>query len=130
MTQKSKQIKCFLKSVATLFLCVDTNLCGYKAALALCGIELLIDRRQIRCLDFSLKCVKHKKTAGYFPWTKKHCLKMTIWGESGKNRNISKVSFCQRLHNTFTWGWIVVIYTCRSQLRLAQLGTNLYYCVF
>ena len=40
---------------------------NYSAALEMCGLDSLADRRQRRCLDFALKCVKHPKMAKLFP---------------------------------------------------------------
>ena len=34
------------------------NYVSYEAALERCGLDTLYDRREKRCLDFSLKCIK------------------------------------------------------------------------
>ena len=39
----------------------------YEAALEMCGLETLASRREARCLDFALKCLKHKKNSRLFP---------------------------------------------------------------
>ena len=34
---------------------------SYTAALEMCGLQTLAERRQQRCLDFALKCAQHPK---------------------------------------------------------------------
>ena len=43
----------------------------YTSALEMSGLETLSARRQARCLDFALKCVKHKRNQRLFPLNKK-----------------------------------------------------------
>ena len=43
------------------------NYVSYEAALKLCGLQTLFDRRQKRCLDFALKCLKHPVNSRLFP---------------------------------------------------------------
>ena len=40
---------------------------SYSAALEMCGLETLSDRREERCLSFSLKSIKHPKNRRLFP---------------------------------------------------------------
>merc|ERR1712105_458305 len=40
---------------------------NYASALKLCNLKTLYDRREKRCLDFSLKCTKHEKNKRIFP---------------------------------------------------------------
>ena len=40
---------------------------SYSAALEMCGLQTLATRRQQRCLDFALKCVKHPRMGKLFP---------------------------------------------------------------
>ena len=50
----------------------------YQTALKICGLESLEQRREKRCIDFSLKCLKHEKNHRLFPSTQemtKHDLK-------------------------------------------------------
>ena len=42
----------------------------YTAALEMCGLNTLADRRQQRCLDFALKATKHPKNSRLFPLNK------------------------------------------------------------
>ena len=39
----------------------------YKTALDICDLDTLSDRREKRCLDFALKCVKHPRNCRLFP---------------------------------------------------------------
>ena len=43
---------------------------SYIAALEMSGLETLYSRRQKRCLDFALKCLKHPKNYKLFPVNK------------------------------------------------------------
>ena len=45
----------------------DDSYINYSAALEMCGLETLFARRQKRCLDFALKCVKHERNRRLFP---------------------------------------------------------------
>ena len=40
---------------------------SYSTALEICGLESLHSRRESRCLDFALKCVKHPVNCRLFP---------------------------------------------------------------
>ena len=40
---------------------------SYSAALEMCGLQTLSDRRQKRCLDFAIKSVKHDRNSRMFP---------------------------------------------------------------
>ena len=40
---------------------------SYEAALEMCGLDRLSDRREQRCLDFSLKSIKHARNRRLFP---------------------------------------------------------------
>ena len=49
---------------------------GYKNGLAQLGLEDLKSRREILCLEFAKKCVKHEKLKHMFPKnTKEHSMK-------------------------------------------------------
>ena len=39
----------------------------YKSALEMCGLQTLVERRTKRCLDFSLKSIKHPRNSRLFP---------------------------------------------------------------
>ena len=40
---------------------------NYQSALALCNLQTLWDRREKRCLDFSLRCLKSERNKRMFP---------------------------------------------------------------
>ena len=79
---------------------------SYEAALEMCGLTTLRERRETRCLDFALKCVKHTKNKRLFPLNDR---------KFGQNRNtrevfevtwartdtymMSTIPYCQRLLN-------------------------------
>ena len=42
----------------------------YPSALAKCGLETLYSRRESRCLNFALRCVKHPVNSRLFPLTR------------------------------------------------------------
>ena len=39
----------------------------YQAALEMSNLEMLAQRREKRCLNFALKCLKHEKLSRLFP---------------------------------------------------------------
>ena len=40
---------------------------SYSAALEMCNLETLYERREKRCLDFALKSIKHERNSRIFP---------------------------------------------------------------
>ena len=46
---------------------LNENYVSYEAALEMTGLETLYSRREQRCLDFSLKCLKHETNKRLFP---------------------------------------------------------------
>ena len=40
---------------------------SYSAALEMCNLQTLYERREKRCLDFSLRCIKHERNSRLFP---------------------------------------------------------------
>ena len=79
---------------------------SYSAALEMCGLETLHSRREKRCENFSLKCVKHHKNQRLFPLnTRKHGLEQNSremfvvnWARTESYRQ-SAIPYCQRLLN-------------------------------
>ena len=79
--------------------------CSYEAALEMCGLEKLSIRREAKCLNFSLKCLKNDRLTKAFP------LKLAKDQDVRKNEifvvNFAKTStykksaipYCQRLLN-------------------------------
>ena len=78
----------------------------YQTALEICGLESLEQRREKRCLDFSLKCLKHPKNLRLFPSTPKvtkHDLRsnepfVVNFARTASYKN-STIPYCQRLLN-------------------------------
>ena len=81
---------------------------SYPAALEMCGLQTLLERREKRCLDFAIKCVKHPKLKKNFP------LNPEIFEHNLRQRETFKVNFahtssyrdsaipyCQRLLNNY-----------------------------
>ena len=81
---------------------------SYSAALEMCGLKTLSERRDKRCLDFSLKCIKHTKNIRIFPKnpsTSEHFIRnkeifQVNFARTDDYRN-SAVPFCQRLLNNY-----------------------------
>ena len=79
---------------------------NYEAALEMCGLQNLSQRREKRCLDFSLKCIKHPKIKRLFPLNTRLVgqfqeTKETFevnWARTETYR-MSTIPYCQRLLN-------------------------------
>ena len=78
----------------------------YDSALEMTGLQTLYDRRMKRCLDFSLKCVKHQKNSRLFPlnnnagiFNGRHCETFSVNFASTSTYRDSTIPFCQRLLN-------------------------------
>ena len=77
----------------------------YPSALAKCGLETLYSRRESRCLNFALRCVKHPVNSRLFPLnqapsnnlrqTEKYQVNFAKTGTYLK----SAIPYCQRLLN-------------------------------
>ena len=79
---------------------------SYSAALEMCGLVTLHERRQKRCLDFALKCIKHPRNNSMFPLNPanhehpirdRQIFKVNFAKTSTYKK--SAVPFCQRLLN-------------------------------
>ena len=81
---------------------------SYNAALEMTGLASLYDRREKRCLDFSLKCLKHPRNSRLFPMNPNYLNP----AYEGRNRERfivnfastgtykdSAIPYCQRLLN-------------------------------
>ena len=84
------------------------NYISYDAALEMTGLSSLFERREKRCLDFSLKCLKHPQNSRLFPLnpnymnpsyegrnTERFVVKFARTGTYKK----STIPYCQRLLN-------------------------------
>ena len=63
--EQSRKLEGIQRTCAKVIL-GDNYLC-YQSALEMLGLESLEKRRQKRCLDFSLKCLKHPRNSRLFP---------------------------------------------------------------
>ena len=78
----------------------------YAAALEMCGIQTLSERRLKRCLDFSEKCLKHPRNKRLFPLnpsTSEHSIRNkemfhVNFGRTNDYRD-STIPFCQIMLN-------------------------------
>ena len=77
----------------------------YPSALAKCGLESLYSRRESRCLDFALRCVKHPVNSRLFPPTQvpandlRQTEKFEVnFAKTGTYQK-SAIPYCQRLLN-------------------------------
>ena len=80
----------------------------YDSALEMSGLETLSARRQARCLDFALKCVKHQRNQRLFPLKKKSSQYYTRDNEvfqvnfaRTEDYKKSAIPYCQRLLNNY-----------------------------
>ena len=79
---------------------------SYSAALEMCGLETLYDRRQKRCLEFALKNVKHNRNKKMFPTNmfdhghkiREHERYKVNFARTEKYKR-SAIPYCQRLLN-------------------------------
>jgi hypothetical protein len=60
-TKKDVNMQILYKCVQKTFLRIilGDSYVSYTAALEMCGLQTLHDRREKRCLDFAVKCTKH-----------------------------------------------------------------------
>ena len=78
----------------------------YESALEMSGLDTLSSRREKRCLDFALKCLKHPRNSRLFPFnTKTHGQAQKAkevvevnWARTEAYRT-SAIPYCQRLLN-------------------------------
>ena len=84
------------------------NFISYSAALEMTGLETIYDRREKRCLDFSIKCIKHSQNSRFFPLNP--CLENQSKIRDREYFNVnfahtedyknSAIPYCQRLLNS------------------------------
>ena len=79
---------------------------NYEAALEMCGLQTLADRRKERCLNFALKAVKHPKNHRLFPlnavqsdYNTREREKYEVNFARTSSYQNSTIPFCQRLLN-------------------------------
>ena len=66
------------------------NYVDYEAALEMTGLQTLVERREKRCLDFSLKCIEHPVNNRMFPVNKNVDNVQKV-----RNRELFEVNFCR-----------------------------------
>ena len=79
---------------------------SYDAALEMCDLKKLSIRREQRCLNFSMKCVKHEKNSRLFPLNTRTFGQeqntkeafVVNWARTGTYQK-SAIPYCQRLLN-------------------------------
>ena len=67
------------------------NYVSYPAALEMCGLDTLHDRREKRCLDFAIKSSKHPRNSRMFPLNSN----WSIEGNMVRNREVFEVNFAR-----------------------------------
>ena len=77
----------------------------YQSALSTCGLKTLFERREKRCLDFSIKCLKNTRNQRIFPANPDHNNRVgesepyqVNFARTDKYKD-SAVPYCQRLLN-------------------------------
>ena len=104
--QQSDKLEKIQKTCLKVIL--DDMYINYEAALEMTALQTLHQRRLNRCLDFSLKCVKHPRNTRLFPLnpsTSEHFLRtrepfQVNFGRT-KDYMESAIPFCQRLLNQY-----------------------------
>ena len=80
----------------------------YSSALEMCNLKPLFERREKKCLDFALRCVKHPKNSRIFPLNpnltnKSHGVRsrelFKVNFSRTENYKNSAIPYCQRLLN-------------------------------
>ena len=91
----------------SLRIILQENYVSYEAAMEMTGLETLSARRQKRCLDFSLKSIRHEQNKRFFPRNPNIENEMNIrereefvvnFGRT-KSYQMSAIPYCQRLLN-------------------------------
>ena len=102
--EQSNQIERIQKTCLKVIL--DEMYIDYASALEMSGLDTLYDRRVKRCLDFSLKCVKHDKNRRLFPLNSnvgscnvRNSETYSVNFASTSTYRDSTIPFCQRLLN-------------------------------
>ena len=64
---------------------------SYTAALEMCNLQTLHDRREKRCLDFAVKCLKHPVNKGLFPFNRN----LDKDGNKVRSREVFQINFAR-----------------------------------
>ena len=86
---------------------LQDNYVSYSAALEMTGLQTLYERREERCLNFSIKCIKHEQNSRFFPLNPNIQNGRTVLGEKfivnhGRTEDyrFSTIPYCQRMLNS------------------------------
>ena len=104
--EQTNKLEMIQKTCLKVILC--ENYVNYEAALEMCGLTRLSDRRQERCLNFAKKSLKHTRNKKLFPirpdiQNAPHLRNKEIFEvnfSSGSKYRDSAIPYCQRLLNT------------------------------
>ena len=84
------------------------NYINYSAALEMCGLDSLFQRREKRCLDFALKCSRHPINQRLFPLNTRNdrghlrkTEKFAVNFARTESYRKSAIPFCQRKLNEY-----------------------------
>ena len=101
--QQSEKLERIQKT--SLKIIMGDSYVDYETALESCGLQSLSDRREKRCLDFSLKCIKHPRNRRLFPENNhqidrvRNSETFTVnFGRTDSYKD-SAIPYCQRLLN-------------------------------
>ena len=86
---------------------LQDNYISYSAVLEMTGRETLWDRREKKCLDFSIKCIKHPQNYWFFPLNPnlknqtEICEREIFYVNYARTEDYknSAIPYCQRLLN-------------------------------
>jgi hypothetical protein len=105
---KSQSVDIERIQMTSLLIILGDMYIDYPIALEMCNLKPLFERREKKCLDFSLKCIKHTKNSRIFPINpnqleanmdiRQRELFKVNFSRTEKYRK-SAVPFCQRLLN-------------------------------
>ena len=87
---------------------LQDNYVSYFSALEMTGLQTLPERREERCLNFSLKCIKHPQNSRFFPLNSNIQNNKDIRKRENFHVNFvrtedykqSTIPYCQRLLNS------------------------------
>ena len=87
---------------------LQDNYISYSAALEMTGLQTLSERREERCLNFSIKCIKHSQNSRFFPLNQNLQNTKDIRERGNFHVNFARtedyrqstIPYCQRLLNS------------------------------
>ena len=107
LTQEdNRKLEQIQKTCLKVILGADYN--DYTSALEICNLQTLAERREKRCLDFSLRCLKHPKNSRLFPENPNFSDRVRgsepyiVNFASTERYKKSAIPYCQRILNQHT----------------------------